>query len=243
MQHERNIISQTNKITYSRLIDRVDVVVIVPDARNFEYSKLPIVAASNSWDNYNSYSKEELLNLDDSELREIQDFHALDILQQALIDGESTYRLTKNQRKILEDNCSNYEVTDVTREDVADVLQKIKNCKHVLGPAYRYQDPTKNFAELHGYDMVESDYRNIIKQLEISDFIRELKACSKDYFGNRLFEFVFPSQGYQLKSGQIIDEDLIIYVKIVGDYIDDCTLAIISFHDSDDESPRRPFAE
>ena len=213
--------------------DKIDVIVVVNDARKQNLKNLPIKAATGDFEDYDSYSIEELMDLDNSILRQIDSFYALDNLRTAIEEYGLDYTLTKDQKAKLSDYYKKRDLSQVipSDEQIQEILDHIKKCQHITGPDYRPNQPEKNFAERHGLEMTSSDYMAIIKDLKASEFISAVKSADTRRLGAVLYEFIHDPNGYILKySKQKIEED----IKILPDYENNLTIAIISFHDPED---------
>lgn len=216
-------------------IDRIDLVVITNDACTQGLKYLPVVASDNEFEDYDQYTVEEIMELLPSELRSITSPYALDKVAEAINDFNFSYKMTTRQKEILHRyymDRANSEV-ELEEQDVSDVLDKIAKCKHVVGPQYRPDQPEKNFAEVHGLEMVPDDYIAILKNIKASECISAVKSAMTDKLGVILYEFVHDPHNYKLKySDQVISEKLKIYIKIIPEYEKDYTIAIVSFHDA-----------
>lgn len=215
----------------------IDVITFVNDARIPTLNNLPVTAASSNSEDYDSYSIEELMDLDTSVLRTIDSFYALDNLLTAIQEYGFDYKLTSKQSAKLSTYLKNRELSSVqlTKDQIKAILDSIKKCNHIVGPNYRPNQPEKNFAEVHGLDMVPADYLAILKSVKPEECIGAVKSADTRRLGTLLYEFIHDPKNYKLKySGQQITDDIKIYIKILPDYENDLTIAIISFHDPED---------
>lgn len=215
-------------------IDKIDIVCIVDDAREQGLNRLPIKASSDYEEDYDQFTIEELLELDDSVLRKIDSYYALDKLNDAWRAGGSSYKLSGKQKEKLSEYYKKRELSNVepTDEEIQHMLNLIAECKHVAGPYERPGQPEKNFAKMHDLKMVQDDYMAIIKDIDLSEYIGALKSSETRRLGAVMYEFIHDPHGYELMySGQVIDEDIEIYIKVLPDYENDYTVAIVSFHD------------
>ncbi len=224
------------------LVGHIDLVIIANDARTLSLGNLPIVAAASTSKYskyYDDFSKEELIDLDVSELRQIASPYALDLINDAVNDKELDYKLTNKQQNILSDFYSkrNNALINLSDSEIAELVNLISHCKSVTGPGYRPKQPEKNFAQLHGLKLVDDDYLAIVKSLKPSEFYGAVKSKNRDRLGIPLYEFKHDPQGYKLKySGQTIPTDIIIYIKLIIDYDSDYNIAIVSFHDPEPDT-------
>lgn len=218
-------------------IDTIDVIVFVNDARVSSLSSLPVTASSYSYEDYDSYSIEELMDLDESTLRNIDSFYALDNILTAIEEYGFDYKLTKQQKAKLSNYFKNRDLSSVelTEGQIKAVLNSIEKCTHVVGPDYRPNQPEKNFAEVHNLDMVPADYLAILKSVTADECIGAVKSVDTRRLGTLLYEFIHDPEGYKLKySDQQIEDDVKIYIKVLPNYQNDLTIAIVSFHDPED---------
>lgn len=227
--------------TIRNLIEKIDLVVITSDARTLTLSSLPVVAASSAGysKDYDQFTPQEIMELDDSELRKLSSPYALDALMEAINSEGFQYTLTKKQKDILHDfyRNNNNAFIQLDPSEINELTQMIANCKHVTRPGFRKGQPEKNFAEAHGLKMVDDDYLNIIHDIKPNEFKRALKSYEKDRLGVPLYEFIHDPNGYELKySKQKIEAKIIIYIKLLVNYDGDFNVAIISFHDPDAET-------
>ena len=216
------------------LSSSIDFIIIVNDARCQSASNLPIMASSNDSEDYDHYSLEELQQLDDTELRDIETFYALDLMQTAINEGLLNYKLTKKQRDRLSNYYKSRELAEVqlNEEDVSFILNEVKRCNTIIGPQYRPGQPEKNFAKVHKFQMTDEDYEAIIKDIKLNEYIGTVKSASKERLGKLLYEFIHDPNGYELKySHQVIKDDIKIYIKLFLDYKNEYNIAIVSFHD------------
>lgn len=219
--------------SYSDLISNIDAIVIVPDARDVHYSELPITAKTSTDEDYSSYSDDELASLSSKELRKITEFNTLARIHELILKGDLDYKLSAKQREVLREGYKDFEIP-VTDNDIDHILTLISDCKILAGPDIRINQPEKNFALMHGYDMVATDYLDILKEVKADEFVRELRGNSDRYFGNKLLEFIHDGSGHKLRYGdQVINGDMLIYIKIATDYAESKIIAIVSFHDPD----------
>lgn len=219
------------------MIDKIDVIAIVDDARTQGLYGLPVVASIQASEDYDGYSVEELMDLDDSTLRKINTFYALDNLLTAVNDYGFDYKLTTKQQTLLSDFYKKREnsIVDLTDSQINDLLKMIKECTHVTGPHYRMSQPEKNFEEVHGIEMVKSDYLGILHSLTKNDFLRAIKSSDTKRLGILLYEFKF-DRGYKLKHDDYeIKNGLEIYIKLIPHYQEQYNIALVSFHDMLDE--------
>lgn len=232
--HAKEDAVKRDRISILEGIDHVDLIVVTNDARTQRLTDLPVKASTEYEEDYDQFTVEELMDLDDSILRKIESFYALDNINTAIRSHELDYKLTKRQIKLLSDYYRKRELAEVcpTDEELAHMLHMIAECTHIVGPQYRPRQPEKNFAEMHGLKMVDDDYFNIIKSILPSEFYGAVKSYETERLGAVLYEFVHDPKGYKLEySGQSLTEDLKIYIKLLSEYEKDLTLAIVSFHD------------
>ena len=222
------------------LVGHIDLVIIANDARTLSLGNLPIVASTGKYSKYyDDFSKEELVDLDVSELRQIASPYALDLINDAVNDQELDYKLTNKQKNILSDFYSKRSnaLIDLNDSEIIELVNLISQCKSVIGPGYHPKQPEKNFAQLHGLKLVDDDYLAIVKSIKPNEFYEAVKSKNQDRLGIPLHEFKHDPQGYKLKySGQSIPTDIIIYIKLIIDYDSDYNIAIISFHDPEPDT-------
>lgn len=228
----------SNVIT--ELVGHIDLVIIANDARTMNLGNLPIVASTGKYSKYyDDFSKEELLDLDISELRQVMSPYALDLMNDAVNSKELDYKLTAQQKNILSDFYSKRSnaLIELDGPEIAELVKLISQCKSVTGPGYRPGQPEKNFAQLHGLKLVDDDYLAIVKSIKPNEFYGAVKSKNIDRLGVPLYEFKHNTQGYKLKySGQSISADIIIYIKLIVNYDSDYNIAIVSFHDPEPET-------
>lgn len=246
---------QEDKIPhYSDLFDKIDAIVIAPDI-DIPYDKYHInVTAASDVDlpNFSSFSKRRLAHLAKTRpslVQKITDYHALINLMDLVNDFGLAYEFTDEQYTILEesfagrslfkdvdahpDSATTPVTLPISMYDVERVLKMLRKCEVIAMPDPR-TDTTKNFANCHDYDMVEADYLGIIKEIKGSELrtkSRSYDLRDDDYYMNYIFEFIHPGNDYQLLSGQIVDDYIDIYIKLVFDYAEDTVIAVVSFHD------------
>ena len=117
--------------------------------------------------------------------------------------------------------------------DIERILDMLRKCKSVAEPDIR-DVQGKNFAECHDYIMDKYDYLGIIKQILGSEVISKSRSYMhkpRSYYMNYIFEFMHPGNNYTLRSGQVVDEYIDIYIKLVFDYAKDYVVAVVSFHE------------
>lgn len=215
---------------------KIDLVLIVDDAREQGLSGLPVVASTqgNDPEDYDQYSIEELMDLDISTLRQIDTFYALDNLMTAVRDRGFDYKFTGHQKDLLshfyqDDNLS---YVDRSSIDVVDLMKAVQECSHISGPYPRPSQPEKNFAEVHGLKMFADDYMNIIKSITPEELSNGRKSSRSQRLGIIMYEFIHTCKGYKLLYvDQYIDQDVKIYVKLIPHYANKYNIAVISFHD------------
>lgn len=238
---------------YSDLFDRIDAVVIVSDI-DTPYDKYHINVAVTSADipNFSSFSKRRLAQLAKTRpelVKKITDYRALVNLMDLVSDFGLEYDFTSTQRTILEESFAGRSLFDtldphpdsatipvtlpISMYDIDRILHMIRNCRVVTKPDLR-TDATKNFADCHDYIMEEADYLGIIRDIKGSEVITKARSYDlrdADYYMNYIFEFIHPGNDYQLISGQVVEECIAIYIKLVFDYAKDKVIAVVSFHD------------
>lgn len=235
----KRYIHAATEVSILDLIDKIDVVAIVGDARTRSFNQVPIAASKRNDDlaRFEMYLPEEFMDEDISTLRRIESPYALANLLIATKDYGFDYKFTGKQKDILSKYLDKREnsIVRVSDEDVNRVLNLIKRCDTVTGPDFRYNEKEKNFAKVHGLRMVEDDYLNIIKMLTAKNFMSAIMSSDVTRLGTILFEFTCKPK-YKLKySDQVINGDIDIYIKILPDY-HGITVTLISFHDKlDDE--------
>lgn len=221
-------------------IDHIDLVLIATDARIMHIADLPVVASSNNYSkDFDRFTEEELLELNNSELRQLDSPYALDTLVQAINEGLIEYNLTKKQKDLLSHfyRDRNVSAVDLSSEDVKKLITMISECKSVTGPEIRFNQVEKNFAQVHGIEISQADYLAIVKRLTYSDFKRAIKSADLDRLGILLHEFICTVKGYKLKFSEgYFPENVKIYIKIIPHYASQYNIAIISFHDADPET-------
>ena len=84
---------------FTDLFDAINLIVVVDDV-NVEYSKLNITAATDTGEDYDSYTKRELARLPEYELDEIESVGALTKLYE-MHEAGFYYKLNPNQLKRL----------------------------------------------------------------------------------------------------------------------------------------------
>lgn len=174
------------------------------------------------------------MDLSQSELRSIDTFYALDNLMTAVREHGFDYKFTSHQKQILSEFYKDSELAsvDIANIDTSELLRAIKECNHVTGPYYRDSQPEKNFAEVHNIDLAPSDYLNIIKQVTSDELKGAIKSYRPERLGIVMYEFIHDLNGYKLKySGQELEGDIKIYIKIIPHYANKLNIAVISFHD------------
>lgn len=230
----KRLIRSKNAISILDGINEVDVIVIVNDARSQTLISLPVRASSDYDEDYDQFTVEELMELDDSVLRNIDSFYALDNLNTAISEYGFDYKLTNKQKTALSNYYEKRELSriDVMPGEIEKLLNLIKDCNHITGPDYRRGQPENNFADIYGLDMTPSDYMAIIKSITPDEFHSAIKSVDTKRLGSILYEFIHDPKGYVLKySGQQIDTNIKIYIKLLPDYERDCSITIVSFHD------------
>lgn len=229
---------------FTDLFDAINLIVVVDDV-NVEYSKLNITAATDTGEDYDSYTKRELARLPEYELDEIESVGALTKLYE-MHEAGFYYKLNPNQLKRLGKEWKDFTDYKVTTSDVRDVLRMIGRCNHLTAPQYRASDISKNFAKSHGIIMDDDDYLNILKDVKADECITKFNGVSKND-GTELFVFIHPGNNYKLlkeqtsPDKQFITDDIKIYIKIAVNPQTKLVLSFVSFHDPDaEESPLFP---
>lgn len=241
---KRYIKSTQQYPNFTDLFDSIDAIVLVDDV-NTDYSRIGITATSVlGGEDYDSYTKRELLRLTDDELAEIDTVGALNKLYEMHKSGYH-YNLSTDQLAILRAGWETFTDYRVTASDVRKVLQMISKCNYLDKPSRRTGDPYKNFAELHNLDMVEADYLNILKEVKATECITKFTGVKRNS-GTELFVFVHPGNGYRLQrtqstaDKQIITDDIKIYIKISINPKTGIVLSYVSFHDQDSDDEGIP---
>ena len=215
---------------------KIDLILIVDNAEAQNIKGLPVVASTQGNDpmDYDQYSIEELMDLSQNELRSIDTFYALDNLMTAVREYGFNYKFTTHQKQLLSEFYKDPELSsvDTNNIDVVELIRAIRKCNDISGPYYRNSEPEKNFAKVHGLKMVSDDYLNIIKQITPNELYGAVKSFRPERLGIIMYEFIHDPKGYKLEySGQQIDDDIKIYIKLIPHYANKYNIAVISFHD------------
>ena len=252
---KRYIRSSDSKLPhYSELFDRIDAIIITPDI-DISYDKYPIrITASTDTDllNFAAMSKRDLAHLVKTRpamVKKITDYHALVNLMDLVKDFNLSYEFTEEQLTILDEsfagrslfkddspnpNSATSPVTlPISMYDIERILDMLRKCTSVAEPDIR-DVLGKNFAECHDYIMDKYDYLGIIKQILGSEVISKSRSymhSPRSHYMNYIFEFMHPGNNYALRSGQVVDEYIDIYIKLVFDYAKDYVVAVVSFHE------------
>ena len=217
------------------VIDKITLIVVVDDARTQEVKELPIVASTEDDPfDYDQYSVEEIMDLPAFELRKFDTFYALDNLMTAVRDRGLKYKFTQRQQRLLSQFYKDPELASVDIRDIdADSLVKaIRECNTIMGPYKRDSEPEKNFAEVHNLELAPSDYLNIVHQITADELRGAVKSHRLERLGIVLYEFIHDPKGYKLKySGQVIEDNIKIYIKLIPHYANTCNVLVVSFHD------------
>lgn len=212
----------------------IDYIVVVPDVRTMRLSQMPIVAGSNLFEDYDRYTIEELMDLDISEIRGIKSPYALDLIREAVNNGEFNYKLTRKQKEILHNFYTKRKNSDVPlyMVDVDELINAIRECNVLILPQYRTDQPEKNFAVSHNLPMQPDDYLAIIHEVSSNEIRGALKSSEEDRLGIVMYEFIHNVGGYHLKhSNEVITGNLDVYIKLIPNYNSKYTITVVSFHD------------
>lgn len=236
---KRYIKCDSGMLNFTDLFDSIDAIIIVNDI-NVDYSRIGVTASAIlCGEDYDSYSKRELLRLSDDELEEIDTVGALNKLYEMHNAGYH-YSLTTDQMKIMKSGWEKFTDYVVTVSDIRNVLKMIRDCSYLDTPSRRTGDPYKNFAETHNLDMTNTDYLNILKDVKATECVTKFNGVKRNS-GTELFVFIHPGNNYKLilpqktEAQQIITDDIKIYVKISVNPMTKAVLAYVSFHDVDSD--------
>lgn len=179
---------------------------------------------------YSKFSDMQLLDLSDEEIHTIHDVRLIERI--AKLDSS---RLSKDQLLSLKDALSELQIID--KHDVETILSKLKTCtsvsydrKHKKTNAFLFDDEGK---------FREQDCLDIIKNLEVEDYVASTRSYNPNFLGHNLIIFE-PDADWELSNG-IILHNLTVYVKLDVDETTGQCVALVSMHavNRDDELPYR----
>lgn len=156
------------EIHFTDLFDSIAAVYYVDDID----TKDDIFGASYTTSYYQDCTDEDLLELSKDKIAEIEDLYTIYRINQL-----NPELLTRKQKKDLaqmyrlnpEALMSGGIKVFLDETDVAKILEMLKQHKRVQGPFYRYDEPEKNFAELHDLNLGPKDYAYILHQLTVEE--------------------------------------------------------------------------
>ena len=167
----------------------------------------------------------ELLNKLDTPLK--SDFEFSDIIifdDVSVIDFEDEEDLD-GAYKELEESGKKTNKYIISKEEVANVLTKLRNCSKI-----NQNDYYKTTKFLRQNKLTLSDCLDIIHNLKVEDYYANTYSTNPDHLNNVLI--IFAPQVVTLSDGRTFD-NLIIYLKIDLDETTDEAIALVSLHKGD----------
>jgi len=221
----------SDSLDFDQLVERIVSLTLVDDA-DANYAKHLHVFASESKNlQYQGFTREQLLQLPESELASIHDI--------TLLRKLSKDKLTpKQQIEVHQANADNF-VCKIS--DVKSMLKKLKSCHsfHIL-------DTEKNqtfFDKIWnlGGEVTDRDAKNIINQLHVKDYSYSTYSYLDQNWNSLLAVFEFTGQyTFSAQDGNsegVTISSMDVYIKIDIDKETRLGYAIMSFHDPEFKMP------
>lgn len=203
-------------------IDEIVSIVFVDDVNNYS-PREDVVLASNGV-NYNTFTREQLLQLDPKVLSRINDIEVLRELKKE--------ELTPIQYMELRN--ANEENFTSTIKKVKEVLSKLKKKNKVfIGWSSKNESFANEIAEL-GSELTDKDAKNIIRSLNVKDYSYSTYSYLDRNWNALLMVFEY-NQPYTFKAADESDQDVTVesmnvYIKIDVETETRKGYAVMSFH-------------
>lgn len=219
--------SEREEINLTDLFSRIVKIVVVDDARSYQDNSI----YASSVINYNEYSDDELLNLDDEEIHNIED---VTVMQR--ISKLNPNRLTSIQKRLVKNSYDVKVVIDKT--DVENIISDLRACNRI-----RVEDTRKNIEFDEYFNLSDSAKLSIIHRLTISDFVHLTSSYTHGHEGNRLI--VFMPEVTLTSVDNFVFTDVYLYVKIDLSTLtsNGGVIAVVSFHTAQHIDSIRPYRE
>ena len=176
---------------------------------------------------YLTFSDDQLLQLSDEDILSISDVQLI-----ARIAKLDRSRLSADQLKSLKDSLSTKYVID--KSDIEEILFKMKRCNSISYE--RRHRETNSFLFDSKGNFRAKECLEIIKNLDVEDYVASTKSFNINYLGNNLIIFE-PDADWVLSDGSTV-YGLTIYVKLDIDESNGNTVALVSMHETEYDSEK-----
>lgn len=213
-----------NVMTLSELIANVNMQVVFVDTSSV-YNRSAIEGSTDI--DYSEYSDTELLELDKSEIHNIDDIQTL-----VRIGKLSPNLLTRSQRFVVTEEFKKKII--ISKSDVKAILEDLKSKRF----AYFMPNHRDNEDFLQDNGISPDDALYAVQHLTIGDYVANTTNIIPKYYGDELIIFE-PKRALPLRNGNTL-KDVIIYIKIDLDKSLKDGVYLISFHSTNRED-RKPY--
>ena len=218
------------------IIDRIDCIILKSDARNYHFTTNEIINNHLYEDEQDIeiYPEENLLNLTDYQLSLIPIDKTATFTNTELLDRLykiDSSKLSNTQIRALQNYYRAHSVI-MDEKDVEDFLKKLKMCDLLV-----ISDRQKNLDFVRRYHFNNNEILEILRQLQVSDYVENRKSINIGHLGDNLI--IFQPSLVVIKDKTF--EGLIIYLKIDIDESNGNIYVAVSFHETD-KRDHRPYA-